>query len=528
MNKKKKKLIIIAILLLILVAAACYTVFIQPLLEKEEVVYKDGEVFQGDFTVEVVESGSLEYTIRDITYDIDVNVTDESEDAEDEEDEDDEELVQKYLEIEEIYVAAGTSVEAGQPLLKFSDASVEAVRKLLKNALVEAQAEYNEAETEYKLAVLEAESSYELQKIQGQYAETIYNDSKKQVQNDITSMEMEIQTLTGKTESLQQAVEEAQENYNEVKASHDEIYNSYMNDFYMTDNIPSFTIAQTNYRNAKSSLERAESSLEQAKKNLESNAEQIEQLQKDIVLAKAKSVINTLEVEQSYSESKMNSDNAEYSLNATLESLNEDLAEAEEEQSILEEKLAAFETLVGTEGILYATEQGLITAVSYSAGDTLESVGNLFSYATEDGMRIAVDVTQEDIVTLAVGDEVHIQFSAYQDAYVGYISSINTTATSSESETISYQVVIEVIGSLKKLFGGMSANVSFIVAQRENVLYVERKAIVTENGKEYVYVKEGLTGKRLTEVETGLRNENYVEIISGLTLEDSIYIPVKE
>ena len=198
LSKKKKRLILMITAVVILIGAACYTVFIQPLLEKEEVVYEEGKVHQGTFTVKVVESGSLEYTIENITYDIDVNVTDEDDD---EDEEDEEELVQKYLEIEEIYVAAGSPVTEGEALLKFSDSSVEAVRKLLQSALVSAEADYNEAESEYKLAVLEAESSYEIQKINGKYASVIYTSGKSQIDNDITSMELEIQSLSSKTSS---------------------------------------------------------------------------------------------------------------------------------------------------------------------------------------------------------------------------------------------------------------------------------------------------------------------------------------
>ena len=525
MTKKHKKILIGIVFLFILIIAACYTVFIQPLLEKEEIVYEEAEVFQGAFTVKVVESGSLEYTIHNISYDIDVNVSDEDDDEDEEEDE---ELTQKYLEIEEVYVAAGSQVLGGEALLKFSDSSVESVRKLLQSALINAEADYNEAESEYKLAVLEAESTYELQKISGKYAGTIYTAGGSQVSGDITSMEMEITERTNNISALEEAVDDAQENYNKVKQEYDEIYYSYMNHYTSTENVPRFMIAQNNYMKAKNSFESAESSLKQAKENLENNAEEIKKLQQDVALAKAKSVIERLEVEQTYSESKMSADNAQFTLDVTLESLLEDLDEAEEEKDVLEEKLADFEALVGTEGIVYATEDGLITAVSYGAGATLEQTGNLFSYATEDTMSITVDVTQEDIVTLQVGDEVSIAFSAYEEPYAGYIESINTTATSAETPTVSYQVVIHVVGSLDTLFDGMTANVSFVTQEKETAVYVSRKALIEQNGKIYVYVKSGLAGRTLTEVETGLRNENYVEIISGITAEDTVYIPVQK
>ncbi len=402
---------------------------------------------------------------------------------------------------------------------------MEAVRRLLQNALVNAESDYNEAESEYKLAVLEAESSYELQKINGKYAGTIYEESLKQIDNNIAAMELEIKELEGKTDDLQEALEEAQEVYDEAKAAYEKNYSDYLAYYSNTDNLINTMSGQSSYLSMKNSYERSESSLKQAKQSLENNTQKIAQLKQEIVLAKAQSTISKLEAEQTYAENKMNSDNAVFSLNATLENLSEELKEAEEEKKLLEQKLNSFEALVGEDGIVYAEESGVLTAVTYDVGDTLEQVGNLFSYATEDALYITVDVTQEDIVTLAVGDEVEINFSAYEEAFHGAIASINTTATSAETPTVSYQVKIHVAGELNKLFDGMSANVSFVIAEKESVIFVERKAVLEQNGKEYIYVKDGLVGKALTEVETGLRNENYVEIISGLTLEDTIYVP---
>ena len=521
LTKKKKRILLLAAGAVLLIFAAAYTVIIQPLLEKEETVFREAAVFRGKLAIEVVESGSLEYTIHNITYDIDVNVAEEKEEDEEEE----EELTQKYLQIEEIYKAAGTQMTAGDALLKFSDESVSGVRKLLQNALINANADYNEAESEYKLAVLEAESAYEKQIISGKYAGTIYKEENSQITGDITSMELELVTSRNNIGTLEEKVADAQEAYEEAKELYDKVYYSYMNDYASAENGPSFMQAQSNYLSVKNSFERAESSLKQAKQNLENNAEQIKTLEQNIALAKAKSVITALEVELSYAESKMNSENAAFTLDATLESLIEDLEDAEEEKKALEEKLAAFEELVGTDGIVYAPENGLITAVSYSVGDTLEQIGNLFSYASEDGMHITVDVTQEDIVTLAVGDEVTIDFSAYEDTYTGYIESINTTATSAETPTVSYQVVLQVIGTLDKLFDGMSANVTFVTDEKEDAVYLSRKAVIEENGKNYVYVKSGLAGKELTEVETGMRNDNYIEILSGVSAGNMIYIP---
>ena len=220
----------------------------------------------------------------------------------------------------------------------------------------------------------------------------------------------------------------------------------------------------------------------------------------------------------------MSGANAEYSYESTVESLKEDLAEAEKEKNAIEEMLAEFEALVGEEGILYAPESGRISLADYQAGDTLERVGTLFGYITEDGVSVSVDVTQEDIVALTVGDQVSIACKAYEgEVFNGTIYSIDTTATSVDTPTISYTVVIHVDGNIDKLFGGMSADITFVTDQAKDVIYISRKAIVEEAGKTYVWVDTKLGSKELREVTTGKSNEAYVEIISGLTSEDTAY-----
>jgi HlyD family secretion protein len=152
-------------------------------------------------------------------------------------------------------------------------------------------------------------------------------------------------------------------------------------------------------------------------------------------------------------------------------------------------------------------------------------MGVLVSYAQPEDMTISVDVVQEDVVVLAVGDPVEIAFTAYEgETYSGTILSIDTTATAAGSNTVSYSVVIGVEGDTTPLYGGMVADVTFVTEQKEDVLYVSRQAIVTENGKDYVYRKTSSGGKQLTEVETGSSNGVSVEILSGLSEGDTIYI----
>lgn len=522
LTKKQKKLILAGIALFLLILAASYTVFIAPLLQKEQWIYKEETVERGTLKVGVTESGSLEYNTKSIDYDLNLDVSDDDEDDSD----DDDDTVQKYLKIEEIYAASGQRVTEGEELLKFTEDSVEAVRALLQNAVVEAQADYAEAESTYELSLLEAQTDYDTQKISASYAASIRNTSGTSVTNKVASLQVQLEQKQANAASLQEKLTETQEDYQDALEDYEAAKEGY--EGAGTDNTVNFMTIQNGYLSARSKYQQAKSALTQAEDALSENESAITDLQNQLAAAQAKQKIDKLDTEETYQEAVITGQNAQTTYNATVEDLKETLQEAEETKEKREEQLQAFEDFVGSDGIIYATEDGVITEVSYEAGDRLTTTGALSSYATSDDMRISVDVTQEDIVDLKVGDAVDITFTTYpEDSYTGSILSINTTATSDYSNTVSYTVEISVEGELEQLYGGMTADVIFVTEEKEDVLYVSRKAIVEENGKTYVYRKTALGGRELAEVETGITNGVDIEILSGLEEGDTIYLASK-
>ena len=522
LTKKQKKLILAGIALFLLILAACYTVFIAPLLQKEQWIYKEETVERGTLKVGVTESGSLEYNTKSIDYDLTLDVSDDDEDDSD----DDDDTVQKYLKIEEIYAASGQRVTEGEELLKLTEDSVVAVRALLQNAVVEAKADYAEAESTYELSLLEAQTDYDTQKISASYAASIRNTSGTSVTDNVASLQVQLEQKQANTASLQEKLTQAQEDYQDALETYEAAKEGY--EGVGTDNTVNFMTIQNGYLSARTKYLQAKSALTQAETAVTDNENAITELTNQLAAAQAKQKIDKLDTEETYQEAVITGQNAQTTYNAAVEDLKETLQEAEETKEKREEQLQAFEDFVGSDGILYATEDGVITEVSYEAGDRLTTTGALFSYATSDDMRISVDVTQEDIVDLQVGDAVDITFTAYpEDSYTGSILSINTTATSDYSNTVSYTVEISVEGELEHLYGGMTADVIFVTEEKEDVLYVSRKAIVEENGKTYVYRKTALGGRELAEVETGITNGVDIEILSGLEEGDTIYLASK-
>ena len=191
------------------------------------------------------------------------------------------------------------------------------------------------------------------------------------------------------------------------------------------------------------------------------------------------------------------------------------------------EKLDDFDTFIG-DGTIYAESDGMITEMKYEVGDVMESTSDLFSYVTQSSITLSVDVSQEDIIDIGVGDDVSIVFTAYPDEnYEGTVTAITTTATSDYATTVSYPVTIKVSGDTSKLYAGMTGDVTFVTDEKAQVLYVSRKAIVEEDDKSYVYQKDKSGNMVLTPVTTGFTDGVYVEITEGLAQGDTIYIASK-
>lgn len=519
-------MILIAAALLCLVLAAGYTVFIQPLLQKDKWIYKEAVVERGTLTAGVTESGSLEYGITDLPYDLDLTVEEDEEDGEDsEEDEEDEEAAQKYLKVEEVFVAKGQKITRGDSVMKFTQDSVDAVRRLLSSAQTDAQVAFSEAESAYNLSVLKAKLELESDTVTTKYANSIYKYANKAIGDTLSADKLELERLTGLTDSLKKKYEEALEDLAEAQEDYKEAQEALES---AGDNEHVYIPLQSASLSAGNKYRQALTKAEQAKQSIENTDKEIISLREQIRLAEAKSTIDRLEADKNRESGLLTEEIAQTEYTASLESLKEELTEAQEELTKITGQVEAFEAFVGQEGIVYADGTGVVTQVGYGAGESLYMAGNVISYAKTEDMTIVVDVTQEDIINLKVGDKAEIVFKASDGkVYQGIVTSIVTTNTSENSATVSYPVTIAVQGDTSGLYGGMSADVTFVTEAREDVLYVSKKAILEQNGKTYVYVDNAFGSKVLKEVKTGLGNGVNIEITEGLEEGDTVYIASK-
>lgn len=525
-KKRLRNIMIAAAVFLLLTGASIYTVFIKPNLETGQYVYIEESVQKGDLILGIMESGSLSLEETTLDYTLELDTDDEEEEEEDSsDDEEEEEDSVKYLEVEEVYAVSGKRIEEGEALFKLTDKSVNAVRKKLTTLLTEAEIALSEAETEYKIELLQAKSTYDTSILASNRAKNSYNASTAKTQESINGLSGDIKILEAEIdyyteqlaeESLWESLEEAETAYTSAKNIYED-----------TDvhNATAYASNYADYKNAEEQLESIQGQIDELKESIEENQKSIAEKQQQMAETQNALEIESLTNDSAYNSAVLGGELAQDIYNYTVSSLEETVNTAQNEREQAQNNLEELNSFVGEDGIIYADSTGLVTSVSYSEGDDLVNTGAMLSYVKENAYTVSIDVSEEDISAIKVGDTVDIVMTAYpEETYEGTVTSITTTATSEYAATVSYPVTIRIEGNTEKLYGGMTAEVTFVTDSVSEVLYVSRKAVQEIDGKYYVYTKGSGGSRKLTEVITGFTDGTSIEIISGLSENDTVYI----
>jgi HlyD family secretion protein len=212
---------------------------------------------------------------------------------------------------------------------------------------------------------------------------------------------------------------------------------------------------------------------------------------------------------------------------------------------------------------IYAPADGTISLLSVELGErvlgTQQMAGTeILRVANLNNMEVEVDVNENDIVKINIGDEANIEVDAYlKKEFKGIVTSISNSASSAltADQVTNFKVKVRILkesyedllegkpANFSPFRPGMTATVDIITKRREKVIGVPisavvikedttsvKKDIVAELEKEEkekkgtykpdqkfecVFVKVGDKAK-LRVVKTGIQDDTNIEIISGL------------
>ncbi len=177
---------------------------------------------------------------------------------------------------------------------------------------------------------------------------------------------------------------------------------------------------------------------------------------------------------------------------------------------------------------------GVVLSKSVEEGQTVAASFNtpeLFTIAQDlTDMRVIADIDEADIGGVSDGQRVTFTVDAFpDDQFEGQVTQVRQQATT-ESNVVTYEVVISAPNNDLKLKPGLTANVTIYTLEKSDVLAVQSKALrfmpveaILSEGQKIedveapvkVWTLEGSTFKAHA-VQTGITNGLLTEILGGI------------
>jgi HlyD family secretion protein len=170
---------------------------------------------------------------------------------------------------------------------------------------------------------------------------------------------------------------------------------------------------------------------------------------------------------------------------------------------------------------------GVVYSLPVKQGSFVQGGELLLQEADLSHVLVRAFVDEPDIGRLQSGQRVEITWDALPGrTWIGSVSTVPATVKLHGSRNVG-EITCAVDNQDLRLLPNVNVGVTIIVAERENVLTLQRDALRADDGKPYVYVIADSRLKRQT-VEIGLQNLTRVEITSGLSDGSKVAMPAEE
>ena len=217
--------------------------------------------------------------------------------------------------------------------------------------------------------------------------------------------------------------------------------------------------------------------------------------------------------------------------------------------------------------IIYAPADGTISVLNVELGErvlgTQQMAGTeILRVANLNNMEVEVDVNENDIVKIKVGDEAKVEVDAYlKKQFKGIVTSISNSASTAltADQVTNFKVKIRILkesyqdllegkpATYSPFIPGMTATVDIVTKTKTNVLAVPISSVVVKSDTtavkeskvdvaeptekepipkidkklECVFVKVGDKAK-IRIIKTGIQDDTNIEVISGLKKGDVV------
>ena len=429
------------------------------------------------------------------------------------------------LPISEVCVSVGQQVTKGDVLYVLEEESVAELKEELQSNVEKAEADLNAVYADQELSRQQAEYNLKSSTAYGSYAQTEYNTT--------------IQELQEAVADKQKALEQAQESLSDYQEQLASITTSYedaskilsgcqwsLDNTNQEDDVFAYVYYYDLTKQAQSTVDSLDQQKEQLGKSVEQAEENVSLAEKEYNNAKRSLAQGLLSAQETLDLRGLAYDTAQETYDIAIAYLEEDAAEQEEVYAEAQEKWEEFSSHIDGNNVC-AQYDGVITSVDLEEGDSIQTGDVLVTLYNMEEVTMTVTVDEADMTDISVGSQANITFIAYPDTvFTAEVTEI-ADAVSDSDGNVTYDVTVTLEGDVSGLFQGMTGEITFVTEEMKDVLYVSKRAIITEGENSYVKVRteDGKIEKK--SVTTGFTDGVNIEIVEGLSEGDIVLIESK-
>jgi hypothetical protein len=428
------------------------------------------------------------------------------------------------LTVARVQVSVGQEVSEGDVLYELAEKSVSELEQKLQANVEKAKTDLDAVYADQVLSRQTAKYAYESSMAYGDCAGTEYDTAVQELEDAVETKRIALERAKDSFEEYQNLLKDISDSYNDaVQALENCQYSlentspseAYLYGYYyeLTEN------AQATADSLKQQKEQLENNVRQAKENVETATQNYNGARRSLEQGK-------LSAKQTYDLRNLAYDTAQETYDITLGYLDEDAAVQEEIYQETKEKWEEFSSYISQNAVL-AKYNGVVTSVALTKGDSIHTGSALITLYDMDNVTMTVSVYEEDMTDIFLGSEANILFTAYpEDPFTAVVTEISEASADSRGNVV-YEVTVTVQGDVSGLFQGMTGDITFITRQSEETLYVYKRAVITENGKSYVKVREDNGNIVKREITIGFSDGTYIQVVEGLSEGDVVLIESK-
>lgn len=243
---------------------------------------------------------------------------------------------------------------------------------------------------------------------------------------------------------------------------------------------------------------------------------------RDLAVSNAQSAVNSAEV--ALAQARANLDQVKAQARPA------DIAVAKAAILSAQGQVASAEAVIAN-ATIKAPADGTITSVDIKIGEIATAQKEVMILQDVGNLHVEADISEANIAQVKLGQTIDVTFDALgpDRHFVATVQTINPAST-----IISGVVNFKVTATLEKIDEikpGMTANLIILVAKKEQVLAVSSRAVINQDGKQYIRLIDDPINKTYhqVEVQTGISADGgMVEIISGLNEGQEIVSYIKQ